>query len=289
MAKHQSQIKALIGLIFCLAACVPHEPTEVDFMDRRTMATGQGQHSIDWVSLNNFDVWYNERPQWIEAKANAVFVAVDDEIQKRFESELRKELLESGRQAQRLEELAWWLYVPKMKKLYAEVFRLRYNDFTEATLEVALDEASKRSKPFDLILLTHGLPNHIAASKGQGFVSFKTLERWRGRYPKLRIVYMQSCYGQSLAQDWAQVGAKVVMAYKGLNRNFFFMDSYLDRLRQGGGDAPKAAYDKTIAGMRSFISNSLLYPKILSAMGFTNEQYLEEAKNPEFSDFRARP
>jgi len=273
-------------LVMFVSACIPQEPGEVDFIDRRELATGFASRTIDWSRLNNYDVWYNERPRWVETKANAVFVAVDDEIQNKFESKIAEELKASGQEAQRLEELAWWLYVPKMKKLYGEVFRLRFNAFTEQTLEVALDEAQKRNKDFDLILLTHGLPNHIAASKGQGFVSYKTLERWKGRYPNLRIVYMQSCYGQSLAADWRAVGAKVVLAYKGLNRNFFFMDSYLDRLRIGGGDAPKKAFDETIKGMNDFIANSFLYPKVLNAMGLSTEEYLKEAASPEFNDYR---
>ena len=161
---------------------------------------------------------------------NAIFVVLEASFQKYFRDELPR--LYRTKKEVRLEDVAWWALAPGLKGIYDKVIRLPEDRFNAENLQASLDFMEKAGKPYDLYLLTHGIPNHITTTRGSPLLSWKQIDDWKRRFPGLGLVFLQSCYGTSLAPDWLATGARAVMSYADENRNFFFPMVLLKSLRQ---------------------------------------------------------
>lgn len=198
---------ACLGLTACYVPAIPGPETF-------RSVTPQEGYTI-------YDTW-NRRSD----APNLVFLAADDNIQTPF-----KPMLEQiyspyilDEKMPRLEDVSWWHMLPRLQRRYGRIFHLRADQARYRHLKAALEAAQAEGKPFDVFLLTHGMMNHISAGQNY-FLSYRELADFR--LPNLNLVFMQGCYGSSLAKDWLNAGAKHVISFPGLNRNFFFLPVFL--------------------------------------------------------------
>jgi hypothetical protein len=217
---------------------------------------------------------------WKPSGRNLVFVAADDEVQSRFERPIM-EAYKSDRPL-RLEEVSWWLYASRIRELYDLVVRVPYDRFHKGSLVRALELMEEQGKPYDLVLLTHGVPNHLVTSPGYPLFSWKDLGALKGRLRGLNVVFMQACFGDTLVPDWHAAGARAVVSYKGLNRNFFYLEFFLDNYEDRPGDVAWA-HRKTNSEIARKLRGDKLYKAIISRMGLTLDEYLANAPNPSLS------
>jgi phosphatidylglycerol:prolipoprotein diacylglycerol transferase len=211
---------------------------------------------------------------------NLIWVATDDEVQPLFQ----KQLMDAYKSETpiRLEDITWWMHASKVRKLYDHVIRIRYDQFTREALWTALKHAETLGKPYDLFLLTHGVPNHIVTSKGFPLISWKDLGELKGKLQHLDLIFNQACFGDSLVPDWHAAGARTIIHFREFNRNFFYLGFFLDDYRKEKVDAI-AAFDRTNARIDEDLGKSRLYRKVIEALGLTMEEYLQQAYPPEIS------
>lgn len=179
-----------------------------------------------------------------------------------------------------IEELAWWEYAPILTDIYDHIIRITLKEAKHKTVLQALEELEAFDQPYDVFILSHGFPNHLSSGDGY-FLSYRELEEYRSTHPKskhMNVLFMQSCFGSSLVEDWNKVGAKAVLSFPGFNRNFFFISFFLGYLRDL---ELKDAYQTTIDNMEANLTNSPLYRKLLEILGITVEQYLKASPNPD--------
>ena len=143
-------------------------------------------------------------------------------------------------------------------------------------------------RDYDLFLLTHCLPNNIMTTPGSPLLTWQEIDQWKGRYPSLDLVFMQSCYGSTLAPDWLQTGAKAVFSYTGLNRNFFYPMTLFRKLKKVDADSKvtgiaraSEAYQLSNESVQSDIQKSGLDRFMIRGLGMTVQDYLKDAPTPE--------
>jgi hypothetical protein len=227
-------------------------------------------------------------------RRNLLFAALDQKFQAVFDDDL-KALYKTTEQV-RMEDLAWWLIAPQTKKIYNQVIRVSYRHFTKDTLLAALDAMEKLGEPYDVFLMTHGFPNNIVTIDKSHPVTWEDVGNWKGRFPRLELMFMQSCYGNSLAPDWLAAGAKAVLGYKGMDRNFFYPLTFLNSMRkhftrfgmpmrnlgpQERIQNLKAAYEEAGVQVRKDVHRNELAGFMVRSLGLTLEEYLSQASNPE--------
>lgn len=150
------------------------------------------------------------------------------------------------------------------------------------TLEHSLLRLESLGKNFDIFILSHGYPSRLSDGDKGYFLSWKELEAFKGKLSYLNLVFMQACYGTSLAEDWHQAGAETVISYPDLNRNFLFIDLFL-RFYRFNPDQPQEAYRQAKSQLPWHLENKILYIKILDVLEITPEEYLEISPYPDFS------
>lgn len=163
-------------------------------------------------------------------------------------------------------ELALNRYSSAAPEHFGNVTVLRNGTATYEELKSKLFSLSKEGKVIDILILTHGNSDLIAAN---GDITGAKIRQMRADYGKplsIRSVYMMNCVGSSLNQAWIDAGAKVS---SGAIRNnylpepttFFFWQNW--KAGQNFETAVTSAYRKTINAMndalRGFIA-SLLGP-----------------------------
>jgi hypothetical protein len=211
---------------------------------------------------------------------NLIWVATDDEVQPHFQRQLMDAYQSDA--PIRLENVTWWMHAEKIQKVYDEVVRIRYDRFNRETLWLALQTMEARGKPYDLFLLTHGVPNHIVTSKGFPLISWEHLKELEGKLPNLGLVFNQACFGDTLVPDWHAAGAKTIIHFKEFNRNFFYLGFFLDDYRKERGNVG-LAFERTNARIDGDLAKDRLYTKIIETLGMTMEEYLEMAYAPTIS------
>jgi hypothetical protein len=195
-------------------------------------------------------------------KRSVIFAMVENEFQPKFRKEIKK--LYFPRKTPRLEDMIWWHLAPRFKLLYDRVIRIPYDKLSAHSLAEAIDYAESLNSEYDLVLLTHGYPNHLSASQGADFISWEDIDQFKGKLSHLRAVYMQSCFGSSLSQDWLQAGAQFAIASPGLTENFFFYDVFVSSLIHSDGDV-SVAYSETAKNLEDIIEKTPLYKEFISA------------------------
>jgi hypothetical protein len=166
---------------------------------------------------------------------NLLFVASDDVLGR----QLQDEITARYKREVRLEDALWWYYAPTIQKTYNHVLRIHWDGVHAQSLDAALSEMEALKQPYDVMLLAHGIPNHLLASPGQGVISYQELAEFKG-LAFADTLYLQACFGDSLVQDFLDVGFKKVIASAGFSINLFYPDFYLEALSASRGDTEKA-------------------------------------------------
>lgn len=261
--------------MFTSGCLLPSPPRSEVIESRRAHASGQ----FELITLRPFDLASyraNHRPRPLRrAGRNLLFVAVDETVQVQFAQRLQ-ELYRTNDEV-RLEEVSWWRFAPEMRGLYDHVVKIPYDQLNAQSLSEGITLLEEQRTPYDIMLLTHGIPNHITASPGEPFISYKDLEQLP-ELKSLRMVFMQGCFSETLARDWMLLGAQEVLSYEGWNRNFFFVDFFIKALKKKS--SVKEAYDYVIDTIEEKMDRSLLYRKILEEMDLTLEEYFEISPPP---------
>jgi hypothetical protein len=271
----------LVGLSGCLS--LPHTPNEKT-LQQIELPQQYVSHlsSVDAQALELYHVGKPDTHRVPRVQRNMVFVALDRTFQSYFDSDLKK--IYHTQEVVRIEDLAWDVFVPELVGVYDQVLRISYNSFNANTLEAALDYMESQHQDYDLFLLTHGLPNNIMTTPGSPLLSWQEIDQWKGRYPSLDLVFMQSCYGSTLAPDWLQTGAKAVMSYPGLNRNFFYPMTLFKELRKQTSAGVERATDASRLSdqkVQSDIKRSGLDRFMIQGLGMTIQDYLNTAPMPQ--------
>lgn len=271
--RFKRHIRMVLTLIagFSLSGCLlPQPPQESWFSSHETVRPG-------------FEVFVSRQDMFslgekARSRGNAIFLTADTYIFKSLSQKLsvssQEGLNESGVS---LDELAWREEAPYLAAMYKKIIVIGVREAKRQTMFQALAMMEESGQPYDIYLLTHGIPNHLSSGEGY-FFSFNELAALKNQLKNLRLVFMQSCFGSTLAPDWLAAGAKSVISFDGFNRNFFFITFFLRWYRYF--DA-RAAYQKTISNMRNSLERHLLYSELLRAFGFSIDDYIRTAPNPE--------
>lgn len=210
-------------------------------------------------------------------KKNLILIIADSYIQKRFQSLIDRQYSPDTDSHYSLEDLVWWMYAPDLVASYNVILRLLPEHESSQNLLWALSYMEQQSEPYDLVLLTHGFPNHLSTGQGY-FFSWKEIDQLKHRLPNLNLIFMQGCYSDTLAPDWMRTGAKAVLSYSGMNRNFFYYGIFLKYYSKSArADQADAA---TRRNLRSELSSNNLYRAVIQAMGITVDEYIASIENP---------
>lgn len=209
---------------------------------------------------------------------NLLLVAVDSVLQDDLKPLMKRAYLTEP--PPRLEEMLWWQTAPKLAGIYDYVLRIRYDSTDWNSLFESMIYLENLHTGFDIIMLVHGMPNHLVMSSGRPLVSWKEIDFIQGRFHYLNWVFLQSCYGSSLANDWIQAGAHSVISFEGLNQNFFYLDLFLDSYSNNHHQV-SAAFKETNQGFATAIRTNSFYDLIIREALHTNvEAYLQKVTLP---------
>jgi hypothetical protein len=167
--------------------------------------------------------------------------------------------------------------------MYTRIYRITTEGARFDSIVRVFEELDSLGEPFDVYLLSHGMPNHLSTGEGY-FLSYRELNMLH--FKNLNLVFLQSCFGSSLAQDWLRAGARSVMSFDGLNRNFFWISFFLRWYRYF--DVAES-YNKTNHNLDFALNNEILYLKLLEGLGITPAEYLANSPNPTLSVSSYRP
>lgn len=214
-------------------------------------------------------------------KRNLLYVALDESVAPQY-SDVLSEAYNTNQEI-RIEDVSWWRFAPKMRGLYNQVVHLNYKEFHRESFFEAIRYLEKQKLPYDIYLLTHGIPNHITTSKGYDLISYEDLEDITPEVKKLQFVFMQGCFSSTLVPDFHLLGAKEVLSYEGWNRNFFYVDYFIDYYKTYDYNV-KRAFEKTNDKFPTKMKNSLLYKQVLKKLNMTLEEYLAVSPSPIYSN-----
>ncbi|MCY4302136.1 MAG: hypothetical protein OXC68_10455 [Aestuariivita sp.] len=248
----------LILLVLLVSGCVrlPEEPPQEMFLSTATISDGLVEQYV--YQSRRAETVFKRGP---EKRRNLLLVVADSFIQNELRSKAEQYLGYTAPDDLDLEELSWWHYAPLLEDIYNEVYLIKRTGAQYAIIQEAVERLERKEVSYDIIFLTHGLPNHI--SPGQDyFLSWYEIARWKGKLHHLNLVFMQGCFGRTLEQDWAEAGAQMVISYDGFNQNFFYLSSFLRWYRWMPDDVP-TAYAKANTYLASNIESSLLYRTII--------------------------
>ncbi len=207
---------------------------------------------------------------------NLVFVTADSFSQTQFEPLLAAAYKKENPPT--LNELSWWQFAPLFRDLYNKVIYLPLEQAKYANIVASLNYMEAQGQPYDLIIMSHGIPNHLTTGESGYFMSFKEIDDLKGQLKHLNLVFMQACFGQSLVPDWINAGAKTVISFEGFNRNFFFISIFLNHHRWYD---EKSAFQTANRDMRKILNKNKLYKMMIEkGLGMNVDQYLRQADEP---------
>jgi hypothetical protein len=265
------------SMCLLLSGCLlPEAPKKGSF-------SGQEKSSLFTVYTMDRDhssappVKAGERPRkMLPTTKNLIFITADNFTGKQFEAQLKAAYKKDP--APTLNEVTWWQFVPLFRDEYNKVIYLPLEQAKYANIMASIRYMETQSFDYDLIIMSHGIPNHLTTGEAGYFLSFKEIDELKGQLKKLNLVFMQACFGQSLAPDWIDAGAKKVMAFEGFNRNFFFVSVFLDHHRWYD-DA--GAFTTANRDMRDELNKKKLYKYLITkGLEMSVDEYLAQAEEP---------
>lgn len=238
------------------------------------------QEVTNAVSDSRFEIHKMKNPRPLAQIKNLLFVALDETIQDKFKANLTALY---PKNTPRAEELIWWVMSRRFAALYQEVVRVPYTHVNSASLTSAIKHLEAKGEKFDIVIFNHGFPNHISSSVGFEPISWKDLGALEGQAPHLELVFMHTCYGSTLTQDWKKVGAQAVVAYPELNSNFIHPLVFFDRYDGSLANLPKAmtlAQEGFAGDVDDTNLRRLILHRLLAEAKVSREQYLRELMFP---------
>lgn len=272
-------LRFLVTASMCLllSGCLLPEPP------KKGSFAGQEKSSLFTVYTMDRDhssappVKPGERPRkMLPTTKNLIFITADTFTGKQFEAQLKAAYKKDP--APTLNEVTWWQFVPLFRDEYSKVIYLPLEQAKYANIMASIRYMETQSLDYDLIIMSHGIPNHLTTGETGYFLSFKEIGELKGQLKKLNLVFMQACFGQSLAPDWIDAGAKKVMAFEGFNRNFFFISVFLDHHRWYD-DA--GAFATANRDMKDELNKKKLYKYLITkGLEMSVDEYLAQAEEP---------
>jgi len=272
----------VLALLFLSSCFLPQKPDsdvikkvvmtspafEWNLMAREKKVVNTGPHSTGMTSVSIPNTG-----------RDALLVSLDEEVQKFFEKPIMKAYKTD--KPIRLEELMWWWYSPVFQKLYDRVLRIPYTQFTSKNLLSAIATMEREKRPYDIILMTHGVPNNLVTitKPDEPLFSYEDLAKLKGKLKYAQVVFMQACFGDTLAPDWHAAGVPAVLSYSEFNRNFFYLPYFLENLKKKKWDVSKAQ-DKTLAEINDKIKDSFMLSKIIPLIPMDRDTYLKKFPPP---------
>ncbi len=210
---------------------------------------------------------------------NLIFVTADEFTSQIFEKQLSAAYKTATPPT--LNDLSWWQFAPLFRDLYSKVIYLPVEKAKNANITAAIRYMEHENIPYDLVILSHGIPNFLTTGETGYFMSFKEIDELKGQLHHLNLVFMQACFGNSLAKDWIAAGAKTVISFDGFNRNFFFIGVFLDHHRWYDD---RGAYMTANRDMRTELNNKKLYKVLIeTGLHMSVDQYLDQAPAPKIT------
>ena len=214
--------------------------------------------------------------QMLPTTHNLIFITADNFTGKQFEPQLKAAY--KSENPPTLNEVTWWEFVPLFRDEYHKVIYLPLAQAKYANIMAAIKYMEAQSLTYDLIIMSHGIPNHLTDGDPGYFLSFKEIDELKGSLKKLNLVFMQACFGNSLAPDWIDAGAKKVMSFEGFNRNFFFISVFLDHHRWYSEEEAFATANRD---MRDELTKGKLYSYLINkGLGMSIDDYLKQGEEP---------
>lgn len=258
---------------------LPKPPGAKIFQNKRAIQNAHGDFELFSPTKRDLTRYRSGRDPWTQEfnrpSKNLLFVAVDDTVQGQFQEPLQNAYRTD--ENIRIEDIAWWRFSPEFRGLYDKVLKIKHSSLNAKSLKWGLEYLEAQGKEFDVMLLTHGLPNNITASKNQGFISYKDLKNM-GPFKHMNMVFMQGCFSETLANDWIKNGAKTVLSYEGWNRNFFYVDFFLPAYRKE--KSAVEAYHRVNKSIREKMQRSFIYGRVLNELGLSLEEYFQISPHP---------
>lgn len=270
---------AMIGLVLSGCKMLPSEPPKKTFLDIEkhsdfTVYSMKRDHSAAPARTNG-----KAPKKMLPTTKNLVFLTADT-----FSSEQFAPLLSAAYKSDNpptLNELAWWQFAPLFRDVYDKVIYLPLEQAKYANILASLKYMEKQGKKYDLIVMSHGIPNHLTTGETGYFMSFKEIDELQGQLKNLNLVFMQACFGSSLVQDWLKAGADTVISFDGFNRNFFFISVFLDHHRWYN---EQGAFLTANRDMRATLNKNKVYKLMIEkGLGLTVDQYLSQAEEPKIA------
>jgi hypothetical protein len=210
---------------------------------------------------------------------NLIFVTADNFTGKQFKKQLAAAY--QTKTPPTLNEVSWWQFAPLFRDEYNKVIYLPLAQAKYANIMASIKYMENQSNEYDLIILSHGIPNHLTNGDPGYFLSFKEIDELKGSLKKLNLVFMQACFGQSLAADWIDAGARKVMAFEGFNRNFFFISVFLDHHRWYSDED---AFVTANRDMHNELTIKKLYNYLITkGLGLSVDDYLKLGEEPKLT------
>lgn len=269
---------ALSLLVLC--SCLPRSPKD-DVIKSMSLIT---EENLELNDMNNV-VYINSAggipaSQKINPKKNLLFVALDQVVQKQYQL-LIKKAYKSDEEV-RIEDVAWWKFAPNFRYLYDYVVKIPYTNFTQESFKQAIIYLESLDKPYDIMMLAHAIPNHFITSQGHELLSYKDIRGLKDDVHKLSFVFLQSCFGSTLKNDFHYLGAKEVISYPSFNQNFFYIDFFIKNYKKHKYNIFKA-YKKTNKHIQWKMRHNPLYIMMMKKMGISFDEYFSIAPNPDYS------
>jgi len=272
----------VVLLLFVLSGCrLPKEP---------------GKSSVRKKGTEGNLTYYVMNPGAAAQKSrDLLIVSYDDQVQGEFSDKLTSYY--NGKSV-RFEDLAFWKMVKNLRYMYRRVFILPWNRISPASLSEAFLQMESHGSGWDTLLMLHGLPNRLIGTSpdllppgmtehggitdsdaGSGHITYKHLESLKGKLAHLRLVFLEACWGNTLAADFQDMGAEHVISFSGMHTNFFYAHYLMYYLRKNQESVPDS-YELTNQKFRSKIRKSLTFSWLIKQMGLKVNSYLGELRDP---------
>lgn len=271
---------ASVAMSLILSGCLlPEAPKKNSFVDVKETSL---------FTVYTMDRNHNSAPpvkpgqtpkKMLPTTRNLIFMTADNFTGKQFEKQLAAAYQTDTPPT--LNEVSWWQFAPLFRDEYSKVIYLPLEQVKYANIMASIKYMEQQSLQYDLIIMSHGIPNHLTNGDPGYFLSFKEIDELKGSLKKLNLVFMQACFGQSLAGDWLDAGARKVMAFDGFNRNFFFISIFLDHHRWYSDEQ---AFETANRDMQSELTKKKLYNYLITkGLGLSVDNYLKQVDEPKLT------
>lgn len=277
MKKNLIRFAFTAGFSLILSGCLlPEAPKKSSFSSvtetsQYTLYTMDRDHNAAPARTNG-----KTPTKMLPTTKNLIFVTADQITNRAFQPLLEQAYKKDP--APTLNEVSWWQLVPVFRDLYNKVIYIPADKAKNANIMAAIQYMEKQSLRYDLIILSHGYPNFLTSGDPGYFLSFTEIDAMKGQLKKLNLVFMQACYGDSLAKDWLDAGARTVIAFEGEMRNFFFISVFLDHHRWYD---ERGAFFTANRDMAQILDKKKLYKLMIErGLKMDIDQYLDQAEEP---------